>query len=117
MTKIFNPSRFRVEIGDELSYNSKAIEWMSCDLKSRGRDPWPSVEELNGRNPRVIDIAYVKDKHIKRTIVELMVEHDDGYTGLSGVIDKHYTADVWFLNGDGTFLDQCPHPLFTKRKK
>jgi hypothetical protein len=49
-------------------------------------------------------------------MVELWVEHDDGYTGLSGVVDKRYTADIWFLNSDGTFLDACPHPLF-KRKK
>lgn len=115
--RVLNPSRFNVEVGTELSYNIKAIEWMNQDLLSRGKDPWPTAEELSARNPKVVKADYQKDASSRKTYIELWVEHDDGYTGLSGVIDKQYTADVWFLNSDGTFLDECSHPLFTKRKK
>lgn len=114
--RVFNPGRFRVENGAELSYNIKAVEWINQDLISRGKDPWPSAEELNARKPRVVKIDYQRDR-ARKVYIEIWVEYDDGYTGLSGVIDKQFTADVWFLNGDGTLLDECSHPLFVKRKK
>lgn len=115
--KVLNPSRLRVEVGDHLAYNIKAIQWMNNDLRSRGKDLWPTAMELNSRNPKVVRSELDKDPNSRKTYIEIWVEHDDGYTGLSGVIDKQYSADIWFLNTDGTFLDSCPHPLFIKRKK
>jgi len=114
--KVLNPSRFQVEVDDILSYNSKTVEWINKDRKSRGKDLWPSAEELNIRNPKVVGFDLFKHFGSRKRYMQILVGHDNGYTGFSGVIDKQRAADIWFLNADGTFLDSCPYPLFIKRK-
>ena len=111
--KIINASRFYVEIGDSLTYNSKAVEWMNNDRKKRNKMLWPSADELNKKNPVVFKYLE-KDKD--STYIQLWVCHWDIYTGLSGVVNGKRT-DIWYLNGNGTCIHTCPYPLFLKVKK
>lgn len=117
--KVFNPSRFFVEIGDRLTYNNKAVEWMNNDLKNHNSPLWPSVEELNNKGPRVLLFEIIKGlAGWQNVCIKIKVVYDDNkYTGLSGVISSKHCADIWFLNLNGTFLDSCPYPLFLKVKK
>lgn len=114
--KILNPNRFCVEVGEHLSYNKKAVDWMNNDLASRNQTLWPSAEELNKKNPKVV-FTIADKNHSNRTFIEIWIGYkDNNYTGLSGVIAKKLSADIWFLNVNGTFLDFCPYPLFTRVK-
>ena len=115
--KIFNPGRFCVEIGDELSYNNKAIEWVNSDLKCKNKPLWPSAEELNKKVPKVLFFDFVNIFNKKTSIKLKVVYNDNKYTGLSGVISSTNNADIWFLYLNGTFLYSCPYPLFLKVKK
>jgi hypothetical protein len=120
--KVFNPSRFCVEIGGRLTYNNKAVEWMNNDLKNHNKQLWPTTEDLNKKESTVLfyevikflkDVLFSKDAFVKLEVVH----NDNKYTGLSGIISSKYCADIWFLNLNGTFLDYCPYPLFLKVKK
>ena len=121
--KIVNLGRFNINVGDRLLYNHEAVEWMNKDRAKRGKDLWPSADELNSKNPRVFKVSTKKDiivdagKVKNTTFIELLIKHNNGFVGLSGIIDRQYMADIWFLYPNGKFLEACPYRLFSKRKK
>lgn len=110
--KIVNPNRFLVRVGDMLEYNQKAIDYINVFKKKLGHKIMPSAPELNKQNPTVKKYEKGVASNGEK-FIELWVEHNDKYTGFSGVVWGPKT-DVWCLDLDGS-INGCPDPLF-KRK-
>jgi hypothetical protein len=109
--KIVNPGRFQVKVGDLLEYNPKAIIWLNNIRKKKGTSLLRPAKELDKENPKVVKMEI--DNLYKS--IELWVEHDTTYTGITGVVDGSF-IDIWFLFLDGRFVKACPHLIFKVKK-
>lgn len=111
--RVVNPGRFSAKRGDALEYNELAVQWMNNIRKQKNQPQWASASEMNQKNPIVAKIEV--DDSLPEKMIELWVQHEDSYTGITGVIHGSYT-DIWFLFLDGRFVENCPYPIFKVKK-
>jgi hypothetical protein len=109
--KVVNSGRFQVKVGDRLEYNPEAIKWLNSVRKKKKISLLRPAKELNKENPRVVKM--IVDNLYKS--IELWVEHDTTYTGITGVVDGSF-IDIWFLFLDGRFVKSCPYLIFKVKK-
>jgi len=100
-----------VQVKDRVEYVQDTIDWRNAN-KPISSSPWPNADELNLKDPIVEKYEpYISGNE---KYIELWISHKDIYTGFSEVIYDGFT-DIWCLFANGSYIKDCPHPLFKKR--